>query len=240
MKKYELSYDKDDEIVKIIKNIILSRYLILEDRMDVLFKNPRPAMDINLYFYKDGNDNDFTEIMFTDGTENSKCSMPERISINGLISFQTITNLIYFILSDHDYIKDIYKNVSEFKLSFDINLNDDNIHGVSCGTIGLRLDFSSYPSHEELLNNYIKIIINNFYNELKYTENFKREYNKYCSLTKEKIINSLSEDDLHLFTHLLNYEELCNILLNIPNDRFIELYDEFENKKRNEEKILIK
>ena len=50
--------------------------------------------------------------------------------------------------------------------------------------------------------------------------------------------SSLTQEELQLFLSQLSTEDICSMLLNIPNERFCELYGDFNQAK--EEKILIK
>lgn len=230
MGKFELNYEKDKEILQRIKDIILNRFPVLDDRLDILFTNPRPSMKIFMNFSEYDN-KEFTQISFSFGTELFKKSVPESLKVDGLISNDVLISIISFILDDHDVIKSINKFEKNIFLSFEVDLRNDNMKGMGCGEIELELDFKFCPNPEEALNSYLKTIVNSFYEKLKHTETFKREYNKYCLLAKEKIINSLTQDELYSLVSLLDNKDLCEMLLNLSNERFIEIYNEFENQK---------
>lgn len=239
MKKYELDCDNSNEIIKVIKNIILSKHPIVDDRMDLLMHNPAPAMDIDVDIYKDEKDNSFTNIMFLDGNNSSKTSIEERLNIKSLISTTTINGLIQFILNDHDIIRAIYKNKNGINILFVVDFREENMHGISCGSISLELDFYGYQNHNEILEEYFNSIVTTFNRQLVHTEWFKKGYKNYCIMTKAQLINSLSETDLHKFMSLLTNEDICNLLLDMPDDKFGEIYTELKNIQ-NDQKNLIK
>ena len=230
MEKLELDYNNDNEILKIIIDIILKRHPIVNDRVDILFEYPRTSMDIIFRFYE-VEDKQYTRIYFTDGTDITKYSIPEQLIINNLVSTKMLCNLIYYILNDHDHIKNISIQDNFISLSFDVNMNDDNMNGISCGDINLRLDFCCINDSRLLINDYLTNIISNFYDKLKHVKSFNEQYNKYRSLLQDNIINSMSDEELHDFINLLDNYDLCNMLLGISNEHFFELYDDFKKQK---------
>ena len=119
-----------------------------------------------------------------------------------------------------------------------INLCDKNMHGISCGDITLKLDFSKHSNCSNILNDYFRAIIMTFRDKLENTEIFQREFSKYCRAVKNDFINSLSIDQLREFVSLFDMEDLCRIIADLPDTSFIELYEEYQNK--NPEKQLAK
>ena len=234
-----LNYDNTEEILKLIQKIILDNHPIVDDRINLLypsFNEPRtPEMDINFIFYKNGN-NDYTQILFMDGTSIYKEIIPDRLEINGLISKKVICNLISYLLTDHDYFKNIYINATSIELPMDVNGYYENMHGISCGEITLKFDFSHHPDFKSLLNEYLQVIIINFYEKLKNTITLKNEFKNYFNSVKSEFINSLTTEELKDFINLLSHDDLCNLIYSIPNMRFIELYNEY-NKHDNIKKL---
>lgn len=231
MSKYEICYEKDNEILNTIKGVILKYYPVLENRLDVLFSYPSPTLDIYINFNNYDNKN-HTQFTFGVGSEVLNCGTPDSIMVDGLVSSKVIVDLIGFILSDHDIISSINKTDKQINLSFKVNMKDENMCGIGCGEIKLNLEFYTYENHKELLDSYLNIIVTSFFDKLKNTESFKREYNDYCLMVKEKVINFLTEEQLHIFINMLNNEDLCEMLFNMPNDRFIEVYENFQNQKK--------
>ena len=236
MKKYELNYNNNVKILDEIKKIILKRHPIVDDRLNILYpssKDPRcPEMEIQFLFYKIDNKN-ITQILFLDGTSSYKSNIPEQIEINDLISKNILCDLISYLLTDHNLFENIYKYNTSIELPLIVDGRDENLHGISCGKIILKLDFNSHPDNELLMNEYLKVITTTFYEQLKRTNTFQKDLSNYCNNVKSEFINSLTTEELKQFINLLNNNDLCNLIYSMPNNRFIELY----NKYNKEEKI---
>lgn len=232
--KVQIRKEDNIDVVESIKNIILNRYPILENRMDAL-ELPR-VLEINMKFYKDDHDQEGVHIMFLDGTNNFKCSIPERIMMNQLITTEMLCNLIQFIVADHDWVDFLevpYNNAGwqKIKLSFLVNQREDNMRGMGCWDIQLVLDFSKHSDKKELTVQYLDAIVHRFYKQLKDTPYIRRQYHDYCLKEKTKILNSFSDSELHDFMNLLSTEEVCQILSSLEDQRFIELYQNFMEQK---------
>lgn len=239
-KCYELSYEKDAEIVENVEQIILNQYPKLENRMDILYSSPRPAMDIDIRFYKDEERGERTSILFLNGTDSVKKGIDEYIIVDGLLPVKSLCGIISFLLSDHDRIGNINRDEDKIEMTFVVDMRDDNMQGMGCGTIGLELNFYQYKNYESLQENYLCGIVGNFFEQLKDTSSYRREYNKYCFFRKQVIINDFTEEELHQFMSLLDNKDLCQMLLGLPNDRFLEVYDTFSNIKEQKGKQLVK
>lgn len=235
MENYNISnLDNDTEILKAIIDILLNLYPIVDDRMDILFPpfgKKIPELNINFCFHEIDNQN-VTMVSFLAGNRDYKCATPNDLQINGLISKKVVCDFISYLLSDHDVFKDIHKWFNRIELPMTINLCDENMHGISCGDITLSFDFSRHPNCENLLNDYLKVIVTTFCDKLQTTATFKREFSKYCGFVKNEFIDSLSEEQLKVFVSLLNMEDLCKVLYSLPDDRFIELYEEYNNQDK--------
>lgn len=234
MEKYELNYDNDAEILKCIQDVILERHPIVEDRLDILypsFNEPRtPEMEIQ--FIPNRIDNkDITEIIFLDGTSNYKQSIPNKIVINGLISKKVICDLISYLLADHDIFKDIYIHETSILLPMTVDGRNENMHGISCGEITLNFDFTYHHDNKLLCKECLKVISTTFYNKLKGTDTFKREFTNYCDNMKLDFLKSLTFEELKKFIDLLDYDNLYNLIYSMPNDCFVQLYNEYNNQE---------
>ncbi len=124
------------------------------------------------------------------------------------------------------------ENGSNFKIYFDVDGKEKNVHGISCGSIALSCDFSKHPDGQKLWRYYFKKIIMTFYDQLKKTGMMKREFSSYCDLVKKEFFDSLTEDDLKKFVGLFNHYDLYNLVRSIPDERFIELYKEYNFPKK--------
>jgi len=226
--------NNDAEILKCIKEIILDRHPIVEDRLSILypsFREPRtPEMEIWFNFYQI-EDKTITQISFLDGTLFHKESIPEVININGLISKTLICDLISYLLIDHDCFKNIYRNDTIIELSMIVDGRDENMHGISCGEINLKFDFHLHHDSNLLLKEYLKVITATFYEKLKGTSSFKKEFSNYCDFLKSEFINSSTIEELKGFIELLNSNDLCDLIFSIPNDHFVQLYNEYSAQK---------
>ena len=234
MKNYELSYNNEEEILNLIKKIILDKHPIVSDRTKILYPDynepQTPEMQITFSFIKI-DEKDITQVSFMDGTHNYKKGLQEYILINGFISKKVICNLINYLLIDHDYFENIYRHNTSFELSMNVNGCDDNMHGISCGKINLEFDYYNHPDNKRLLSEYFKIIATTFYEQLKETNMFQKEFSNYCNLVKEEFIKSLTDEELKSFIDLLGNDDLYNLIRSIPNNRFIELYNQYNNQE---------
>lgn len=240
MESLEVKSSANQEIINAIKEIILSKYSILENRMDMLFDEDR-VIGIHLHFIKDTNkkNNEWTHIYFMDGTSNGQSKTPESIDIEGLMNNETIFGVMEFLLEDHDVISDIYKRDKEIEIYFLVNMSDENMKGMGCYQIRLVLEFRKYPNPEDLLNYYFISIFRRFHKELQRTSFFEKEYQNYCINKKQEIINSLSLEDLHKMVGLFTNHDLCSILFSLPDERFFELYAELEEKEASKRKLTL-
>ncbi len=239
MENLELNCNADEEIVDAIKNILLKLYPILENRIDMLFDEDR-CIDIVLNFVKNVNQSnrEYTHIYFMDGTSSSKSNTKNFIDVDGLANQETIYSLIQFILNDHDSILNIQKDANEILIEFYVGMCDENMQGMGCYKIGLKLQFRNYPNHGELLNQYFISIFRKFHKELKNTRFFQEQWDEYCKEKKTEIINSMTHEDLEYMKMLLTDKDLCQILFSMSHNRFIELYNKFEDKKGNTRELI--
>lgn len=236
MEKYELSCNEKEKILRCIKEIIINRHPVVENRLDILYPNfgdpPTPEMEIKFRFLRI-EEQDITQVIFLDGNHQCKASIPERIRINGLILKEIIIHFIRYLLTDHDHISYMNKSLKslDFELCFDVDGRDDNMHGIGCGPITIAFDFSKHPDGKRLWNYYLKEIILSFYDQVKETGMMKREFANYCDLVKKEFLDSLTEQDLRTFVGLLNQYDLYQLVRSIPDERFIELYKEYHSSK---------
>lgn len=240
MKNYNISnLDNENEILKSLIDTLTSICPIVDDRTDILFPllgKRVPELEIHFDFRKI-DDQEFTQVSFLGGTSDYKCSVPNNMVINKLISKKVVCDFIEYLLNDHDVIRNIYKVHNSIQLPMTINLCDQNMHGIGCGDITLNFDFDRHPDNEKLFDEYLRVIITTFRNKLENTETFKREFSRYCGLVKTELINSLSLDQLKEFINLLDMQDLCSVVYSLPDDRFIELYGEYENQEKDKQLI---
>lgn len=241
MEKYEISNDNNQEILKTLIDIILRKHPIVEDRSHVLYPNfnePRtPEMEIHFNFYNE-DEKSITQVIFMDGTKSYKESIPDMVITDGLISKEIVCIFIDYLLLDHDWFKDIYKYHTNIKIPMGVSSNDCMMNGISCGEICLNLDFNNHSDGKVLLNEYFKVIVIRYYEKLKHTNSFDGWFSEYCNFVKSDFINSLTIEEMKKFITSLNGDDLCNLIYSIPNDRFIELYNDYNSN--DDVKTLIK
>lgn len=234
MKNYLLDYNNNEEILMMIKTLLLNRYPIVDDRLHILYpmynEPMTPEVDINFYFYNNDN-KDITEIIFLDGTRISKSSTLDRLIINNLISGDVICDLINYLLTDHDYFKNIHIDDDKLMLIMGVNGCNENMHGISCGDITISFDFHFYPNKKKLLRKYLKIITTTFFKELQNTPTFKEEFSNFYRYIKNDFINSLSTEELRDFINLFNRDDLYYLINSLPDDRFSLLYNQYNEQK---------
>lgn len=165
MEKIFINKEREELIIEKIKDILIKKHPIVEDRLAITSKYPSPQFDIDILFINDKN-TDYTIIRFLDGSEAARTSIDNEIIINGLINPSTINELIYNILLDHDYISHSSLTSSEMNISFKYDLRENNLKGISCGVITLNLYFKSHPEEEQLQDLYSKEIIKLYEPEL--------------------------------------------------------------------------
>ena len=229
MKKIE-----QNQIIEKIKNIIFKYYPIEENRIDSLMNGRNSEMDIDFIF--NGNSINETTINVFNGNKFSK-TLVEKNSIKGLVDKQIIIELISFILSDHDVISNFYYNDKRIVLLFNVDLRENNMKGIGCQNILLTLDFSEHINFNQITDEYLYEIINNFYEKIKNTEQFKKDYDCFLDELKTAIIMDLSSKELSNIFKSLNEEDMRNILLNMSSDDFTDLYTNCEKSNQLVKKI---
>lgn len=230
MKKIESTQTRindEKEIIEFIKKIIVSYYPIVDDRLDILTNYPTPTLDICFNFFEENN-KQMTQIYFLKGTETLRKGTSEELIVNGYVCPSLIINLISFILKGHDVIRSIRYIQDNISVTFQVNLTEQNMKGISCGLISLNLEYHFCKEKEQEINTMLKNIFSTFFFELKDTPLYQKELEKYCdtlkaSLTKEEIIMLLS---------MLEKENLNELLRHLPNDLFLSLYNNNQELKK--------
>lgn len=109
-----------------------------------------------------------------------------------------------------------------------------NEEGIGCHSI--TLEFETYnPNLIGILEGYFQFILENYYDEISQTAEFKSRYENFCYGKQQKIINSLSKDEMNKFLETLSIDSIRHLLTQIPSIEFMKLYDAYESKNRKEE-----
>ncbi len=225
-KKTSLSYEKEKEIIELIKKVIVSYYPIIDNRLDILMSNPTPTLDICFNFFEE-NGKQITQIYFLKGTETVRQGTLEEFIINGYVSPNLIINLIFFLLKDHDIIRSLNHTQDNISVTFQVNLTEQNMKGISCGLISLNLEYHFCKDKEQEINKMLKNIFSTFFFELKNTPLYQRELEKYCDIIR----TSLTKEEMIILLNMLEKENLNQLLHYLPNDLFLTLYNNYKNDK---------
>ncbi len=221
----------DEAIVASLKQIILSKYPIVDNRIDMLSLDGVPELKILLRFYEcDGLD--ITRVLFLEGNNVFKFSMSESLTISGLISTSAIFSFFNYLLSDHSFVSNFSKDSSSFLLAFDMTVSEEEMRGIGCGKIEVEFDFSKHPNCRDLINYYLKSVVKTFYEALRDTTLMQREFADYCDVIKTNFLMGLSEDEVRDFLSLCDKETLSILGNALPNDVFAELYGRYACQKR--------
>ena len=162
------------------------------------------------------NDNN-SHIMFLFGNEGLKSSVPERIIVPCVISFEEIENIIDFILEDHEAIKSISIIDREIDLKFAINWRNESIKGIYCSDIGLNFKFDSIALERQ----YLYLLFQRYYTYLEKTPSFIAMKDEYINSMKQSYFETLGRDELISLLNGMNDNELKGLLSGLDNDVFI-------------------
>ena len=204
---------RNEDLFVYVKNIILTYCPYSDDRLSILENANSPQMDIEINI-----SNNQSQVRFLFGNKNFKQGIEEQLNISYIIDFETIEEIINFILEDHEFIKyiNLYNNTIE--LNFAINWTDKSIKGINCGDIGLNLIFNN---NIELGNKYLYLLFQKYYTILKHTPSFKKLKNEYINNIKKSYFNNLDKEQLISILNSMNENELKELLYNLDNDVFI-------------------
>lgn len=161
--------NNENQIIENIIDTILHYYPRIE-REEMLFDYPQSQIDIIMHFIQvEGKD--YTSIYFCNGTIDVRCSFnsPETFLVKGLVSPNTVNELIFNILEDYDYFRSVYLIGDNIDIEFGLDLKYGSRYGIGCNRIKLELDFYGYPNKEELQENYINEIIKVYTEELNHS-----------------------------------------------------------------------
>lgn len=223
----DINYSKSSDIIGFIKSEILRCYPIVDNRMDILFSYPAPALDIVFNFGKTEKQHG-VQIFLAPGNENIiHGSSSNSIIVDGLIAPDVINEIIAFLYKDHGAISNIYSHPKTIYLEFIVNMREDTMQGISCNCIKLELNFSFYQDYEMVQKFYLNAIVKRFYEVLKDTPSFIQEYRNFCYYNQNEIIKTSSKLDLINFLKTLKEEDLKKSLEKIEPELFYRLYNEY-------------
>lgn len=215
---------QSENLVTYVKSVIFKYCPYVEDRISILGNAKSPEIDIEVNI----RDNK-TQVVFLFGNNSFKHGVPEQIIIPYVIEFTEISEIIGFILGDHEFVKNISLCSDTIGLNFAINWTDKSIKGINCGDIGLHLKFNN---NVELEKQYLYLLFQKYYSILERTPSFKRIKNEYIDSIKQSYINTLDKSQLISLLSAMNENELKELLNNLDNDTFIKYTAESKSQTK--------
>ena len=227
---------KEKEIAERIINIINELHPVKTPRVDLdmpSFKRPSTDIIINLV---EKDNVPYTFINVLDGTESCKISAANGcITTNNFLGVNTLKILIDYLLANFPvvYSFNVNSNSISFTLSFSKNNDFYITPGISLENISLEIRITDLKL-EKQLKEYLIFIINTYYNELKQTQYWQENIQKY----KEKMLFEMEyEYIMNIISHL-NEDEIRKLLVNISNERFIEIMNDTISKEIKLERLM--
>lgn len=205
--------EQSKDLVTHVKSVIFKYCPYVENRLSILRNSKSPEIDIEVNI----RDNK-TQVVFLFGNSNFKNSVLEQIIIPYVIEFTEISEIIDFILGDHEFVKNIRLYNNSIELNFAINWNDKSIKGINCGDIRLYLKFNN---NVELEKQYLYLLFQMYYFVLEHTPSFKKIKNEYIDSVKQSYLNTLDKVQLITLLNTMSEIELKELLFNLDNDIFI-------------------
>lgn len=226
---------KEENLVSTIKETIMKLHPISKPRIDenIQCTTQSSEMTIVLNCYQDDTNN-CTQLFFMDGNVNYQKNTTDDYQMIGHVSNSSIINLLNLLLTEFPKIDDLTIESRSFSLKLVGPLEILNEEGIGCHSI--TLEFETY-NHNLIgvLEGYFQFILENYYDEISQTSEFKNRYEKFCYGQQQKIMNSLSKDEMNKFLETLSIDTIRHLLTQIPSIEFMKLYDAYENKDRKEE-----
>lgn len=230
MKK--ISINLDEEILEIIKKTILERYPIIKDRTDIF--ESKNEFEIDIVFYETEDNEEYTKIIFLDGTESYRTSIDEKINADYRLLPNFVINLISFILKDYSVVTYFNKTSTDIEFKFGIDWYINNQPGISCRKISVNLDFNYLKDKDKLIDSYFKTLLIAFFNKLKDTPFIKREMSEYIGHVTRNFATNASDEEIRTLFEKLSINDLRNIIYDINMNNaniFFNAYSEMVKDK---------
>ena len=194
-----------------------------------------PATDIIINLVEEDN-LPYTFINILDGTQSFKESIEQgKILISNYLDNNTLKELIDFLFLNFPIIYNFNVNENSISLDFSFSKNKDFLKtpGLSLESLNLEININDLKLKHQLTN-YLIFIMNTYYNELKQTSFWQENIQKY----KEKLILEMEYKFIMGFLSHLNEDEIRKLLVNINNERFIEIMNNMNSKETKLERLL--
>ena len=229
----EITNEKD--IAERIINLINELHPVKKPRVDLnmpSFKSP--SMDILINVIEEDN-MPHTFISILDGTENFKQSVPNgNILTDAFLEINTLKEIIDYLLANFPvvYNFNVNSNSISFTLSFSKNNDFYITPGISLENISLEIRITDLKLQNKL-KEYLIFILSTYYAELKQTPYWQETIEKY----KKKCFLRWNIEYIMDFVSHLSEEEIRKLLVNITNERFIEIMNNMVSKETKLERL---
>lgn len=225
----------EKEVLKKIINIINLLHPVQTPRIDLdmpSFKSP--SMDILINLIEEDN-MPHTFISILDGTENFKQSVPNgNILTDAFLEINTLKEIIDYLLANFPVVYNF--NVNSNSISFTLLFSKNNdfyiTPGISLENISLEIRITDLKLQNKL-KEYLIFILSTYYAELKQTPYWQETIEKY----KKKMLFEMEYGYIMDFVSHLSEEEIRKLLVNITNERFIEIMNNMVSKETKLERL---
>lgn len=211
--------NKDEKILEYIKKILLKYHPLVDDRLETLFGSSRFDILFDVYSFN-GTENSC--ISFMDGHEFARSSILDYLELNDIFSLQVVYNLINYILSDHEIVRSFYKTNSDIRFEFNVNICNDNMHGIDCHTIGLIINFRGDKDMSSYLKCFFNNIVVTFFDKIKDTEYMKKQIGEYISEIKNKYLELHNKEEILELLSKLSYSDLKFVIRDMEDNMFMD------------------
>lgn len=225
----------EKEISEKIIGLINELHPVKTPRIDLdmpSFKRPSTDIIINL-IEEDNMPHTFISIL--DGTENFKQSVLHgNILTDTFLDINTLKEIIDYLLANFPvvYNFNVNSNSISFTLSFSKNNDFYITPGISLENISLEIRITDLKLQNKL-KEYLIFILSTYYAELKQTPYWQETIEKY----KKKMLFEMEYGYIMDFVSHLSEEEIRKLLVNITNERFIEIMNDMISKETKLERL---
>ena len=226
---------KEKEIAERIINLINELHPVKTPRIDLnMPSSKRPSTDIFIDLVEHDN-MPYTFISVLDGTESYKSRASNgNLTTNNFLDVNTLKLLIDYLLANFPVVYSFNVNSSAVSCALSFSKNNDFYitPGISLENISLEIRITDLKL-EKQLKEYLIFIINTYHNELKQTPYWQENIQKY----KEKLLFEMEYKYIMNIISRLNEDEMRKLLVNISNERFIEIMREINSKEAKLERL---
>ena len=226
---------KEKDIAERIINLINELHPVKTPRIDLDIPSfKRPSTDILINLIEEDNV-PHTFISILDGTENFKQSVPHgNILTDTILDINTLKEIIDYLLANFPvvYNFNVNSNSISFTLSFSKNNDFLETPGLSLENINLEISIKDLKLQKKL-KEYLIFILSTYCAELKQTPYWQENMEKY----KKKMLFAMEYEYIMDFVSRLSEEEIRKLLVNITNERFIEIMNNMVSKETKLERL---